>query len=138
MAESFEQIRFLCWGLILFIGLIGVLNIVNTVYTNIHTRIREIGMQRAVGMSKRSLYMTFLWEGAYYGLLGAALGAVFGYICTVFIKAAVTDEIRLTAFPLLSVLEAAAVSVAACLTATAFPLRAIGKMSIVDSVETVE
>lgn len=44
MAESFEQIRFLCWGLILFIGLIGILNIVNTVYVNIHTRIGEIGM----------------------------------------------------------------------------------------------
>ncbi len=51
LAESFEQIRLLCWGLILFIGLIGILNIINTVYTNIHTRIHEIGMQHAVGMS---------------------------------------------------------------------------------------
>jgi len=29
------------------------------------------------------------------------------------------------------------VSVAACLAATAIPLRAVGKMSIVDSIETV-
>ena len=138
MAESFEQIRLLCWGLILFIGLIGILNIVNTVYTNIHTRIGEIGMQRAVGMSKRSLYLTFLWEGAYYGLIAAVLGAGLGYICTVLIEAAVTDGIRLTDFPLIPVLEASAVSVAACLAATAVPLGAIGKMSIVDSIETVE
>lgn len=138
MAESFEQIRFLCWGLILFIGLIGILNIINTVYTNIHTRIGEIGMQRAIGMSERSLYQTFLWEGAYYGLTASVLGAVLGYICTVLVGAAATDGLKLTAFPLIPVLEAAAVSVAACLAATAIPLRAIGRMSIVDSIETVE
>ena len=132
MAESFEQIRFLCWELILFIGLIGILNIINTVYTNIHTRIGEIGM------SERSLYQTFLWEGAYYGLTASVLGAVLGYICTVLVGAAATDGLKLTAFPLIPVLEAAAVSVAACLAATAIPLRAIGRMSIVDSIETVE
>ena len=37
-----------------------------------------------------------------------------------------------------AILEAAAVSVAACLAATAIPLRAISRMSIVDSIETGE
>lgn len=138
MAESFEQIRLLCWGLILFIGLIGILNIVNTVYTNIHTRIHEIGMQRAIGMSSQSLYKTFLWEGAYYGLIASGIGGLCGYICTVFVEAAATDVLRLTAVPVAAILEAAAVSVAACLAATAVPLYGIGKMSIVDSIETVE
>ncbi len=65
LEESFKQIKTLCWGLIFFIGLIGILNIINTVYSNIHTRIVEIGMQRAIGMSIDSLYKTFLWEGVY-------------------------------------------------------------------------
>ena len=47
MIESFEQIKMLCWVLIIFIGIIGILNIINTVYSNIHTRVGEIGMQRA-------------------------------------------------------------------------------------------
>lgn len=138
MAESFEQIRLLCWGLILFIGLIGVLNIVNTVYTNIHTRVNEIGMQRAIGMSSASLYKTFLWEGVYYGLIASVIGAVCGYVCTIFVEAAANDSLQLGAVPVMSILEAAAVSVAACLIATAVPLRAIGRMSIVESIETVE
>lgn len=135
MAESFEQIRFLCWGLILFIGLIGILNIINTVYTNIHTRIQEIGMQRAVGMSVPGLYRTFLWEGAYYGLIASILGAILGYICTIFIGAAATDSFGVTAFPVTAVLEASVVSVASCLAATVVPLRTIGRLSIVDSIE---
>ena len=61
LTESFEQIRLLAWGLILFVALIGLLNIINTVYTNIHTRIAEIGMQRAIGMSAGSLFKVFLW-----------------------------------------------------------------------------
>ncbi|MDE6386271.1 MAG: ABC transporter permease [Lachnospiraceae bacterium] len=138
MAESFEQIRLLCWGLILFIGLIGILNIINTVYTNIHTRVNEIGMQRAIGMSGGSLYRTFLWEGAYYGIIASVIGAVCGYICTVFVEAAANDGLQFSAVPIVSIVEAAVVSVAACLIATAIPLRGIGKLSIVDSIEAVE
>ena len=55
-----EKLAKLCWVLIALIGVIGVLNIINTVYSNIHTRIGEIGMQRAIGMSAASLYKTFL------------------------------------------------------------------------------
>ena len=138
MAESFAQIKMLCWVLIALIGVIGVLNIINTVYSNIHTRIGEIGMQRAIGMSAASLYKTFLWEGAYYGIFASVIGAVLGYVCCIFVGAAQTDTLQLVAVPVAAILEAAAVSVAACLAATAIPLRAISRMSIVDSIETGE
>lgn len=138
MEESFAQIRMLCWALIAFIGVIGILNIINTVYSNIHTRVCEIGMQRAIGMSTKSLYQTFLWEGAYYGIFASVIGAAAGYVCDIFVGAASTDTLRLVAFPLLPVLEAAAVSIAACLLATAIPLRSISKMNIVESIEAVE
>ena len=138
MEESAAQINMLAWGLILFIGLIGVLNIINTVYTNIHTRIAEIGTQRAVGMSAGSLYRTFLWEGAYYGIIAAVIGCIAGYGCTVLVEAAAADELRLVFPPLLLMAEAVVLSIAACLLATAVPLRKIAKLSIVDSIETVE
>jgi len=138
LEESFEQIRLLAWGLILFIALIGLLNIINTVYTNIHTRVGEIGMQRAIGMSTGSLFKVFLWEGAYYGLIAAVIGVMAGYICTVFVEAARTDAIRLVAIPVIPVIEAVILSIGACLLATCIPLRRIRRMSIVDSIETVE
>ena len=125
LEESFAQTRFLAWGLILFVGLIGLLNIINTVYTNIHTRVTEIGMQRAIGMSTGSLFKVFLWEGAYYGMIAAVIGSIAGYICTI-------------ALPVLPMLEAAALAIAACLLATCIPLRRISRLSIVDSIETVE
>ena len=110
----------------------------NTVYSNIHTRIGEIGMQRAIGMSVASLYKTFLWEGAYYGIFASAIGVVLGYAYCIFVGATQTDTLQMVAVPVADILEAAAVSVAACLAATAIPLRAISGMSIVDSIETGE
>lgn len=138
LIESFVQINMLCWGLIVFIGFIGVLNIINTVYTNIHTRISEIGMQRAVGMSKQSLYKTFLWEGIYYGLIASAVGGFLGYICSAFVEAAANNMLQFSTVPIISILEAAAVSIIACLIATAIPLRSIAKAEIVKSIITVE
>lgn len=138
MAESFEQIRMLCWALILFVGVIGILNIINTVYSNIHTRIGEIGMQRAIGMSAASLQATFLWEGAYYGIFASVIGAVLGYVCCVFVGAAQTDSIQLVAIPFTAIGEAAVISIMACLLATAVPLRSIAKLDIVSTIENVE
>lgn len=138
LAESFAQIKLLAWGLILFVALIGLLNIVNTVYTNIHTRVAEIGMQRAIGMSAGSLYKVFLWEGAYYGLIASGVGSVLGYVCAVFVNAAAADALRLVPIPVAAVLEAAVLAVAACLLATCVPLRRVGKMSAVEAIEDVE
>lgn len=138
LAESFEQIRLLAWGLILFVALIGLLNIVNTVYTGIHTRVAEIGMQRAIGMSGTSLYKVFLWEGAYYGMIASAIGAAAGYLAVMFIEAAAAGEIRIIPLPVMPMLLAAISAIGACLIATCIPLKKVSRMSIVESIERVE
>ncbi len=138
LAESFAQIKLLAWGLILFVALIGLLNIVNTVYTNVHTRVKEIGMQRAIGMSAGSLYKVFLWEGVYYGLIASTVGGALGYICAVFVGAATTDTLQLVPVPVLPMVEAAVLAVAACLLATCVPLRRVGRLSAVEAIENVE
>lgn len=133
LAESFQQIKLLAWGLILLIGFIGLLNIINTTYTSIHTRINEIGIQRAIGMSTASLFKTFLWEGAYYGMIAGVIGAVAGYICVIIVEAAATNQVKFVALPVVPILQATAVSIMACLTAVYLPLRQIAKVSIVES-----
>lgn len=138
LRESYEQIRLLAWGLILFIGFIGLLNIINTMHTNIHTRMIEIGVQRAIGMSSKSLYKTFLWEGAYYGIFASLIGSVLGYICSIFIKAAAANEIQLIQIPFLSIMEVTILSLMVCLTATYIPLIKIAKMNVVESIKFVE
>ena len=80
----------------------------------------------------------FLWEGAYYGILAAVFGSFAGYLISVFMDAATAGELNLLNFPLIPVLSASCLSIAACLIATVIPLGKIKKMSIVDSIDTVE
>ncbi len=136
--ESGAQVRLLAWGLILFIGLIGLLNIINTVYTNIHTRAAEIGIGRAIGMSAESLYKVFLWEGFYYGIIGAAAGSIAGYVGAVFVEAAAAGEFRLISIPVVPIAAATVFSTGACILATGIPLRRINRISIVDAMGSVE
>lgn len=138
LRESFEQIQLLAWGFTLFVGLIGILNIINTVYTNIHTRLHEIGVQRAIGMSAGNLYQTFLWEGAYYGIFAAGIGGIAGYLCTVLFDAASSGIFRLTAAPIPLILQAALLAVAVCLLATGIPLKRVSRLGIVESLGCTE
>ena len=79
-----------------------------------------------------------MWEGAYYGMIAAVIGCVAGYGCAILVEAAATDELSLVFPPLIPMAEAVVLSLAACLLATAVPLRKIAKLSIVDSIEAVE
>lgn len=122
LAESFEQIRLMAWGLILFVGMIGLLNIVNTACTNIQTRMTEIGIWRAIGMSRESLYGVFLWESAYIGLIAALAGSTLGYLGLLFVEAGTTGAWQWIAVPVVPVLEASLLSLGACLMASVVPL----------------
>ena len=82
-------------------------------------------------MSTRSLYKTFLWEGAYYGLIATLIGGILGYICSLFINTAADNIVQAMVMPLITIAEAAIFSVLACLLATSIPLRRISKTDII-------
>ena len=132
-AVSFAQTRLLAWGVVLFLSFIGILNIINTVYTNLHTRMAEIGIQRAIGMSG-----TCLWEGAYYGIYAFLPGGILGCAGTFFLHAALKGSWEITAAPFLASAEAAVAAVAACLLAAAVPVRSVAGREIVRLTENTE
>ncbi|EGT3902229.1 ABC transporter permease [Clostridioides difficile] len=135
LKESFKQIEFLAWAVILFVGLIGTLNIINTTHTNINTRTNEIGVKRAIGMSNRSLYKMFLWEGVYYGIFAAIFGSIAGYASAIIINMATIEKLDFTNIPITSILQATIISVLTCIIATLIPLRKVKKMNIIDCID---
>ncbi|HBY2621326.1 TPA: ABC transporter permease [Clostridioides difficile] len=135
LKESFKQIEFLAWAVILFVGLIGTLNIINTTHTNINTRTNEIGVKRAIGMSNRSLYKMFLLEGVYYGIFAAIFGSIAGYASAIIINMATIEKLDFTNIPITSILQATIISVLACIIATLIPLRKVKKMNIIDCID---
>ena len=58
--------------------LIAALGIVNTLTINVIERVREIGILRAAGMTRRQVWRSVVVEAGVLGLAGALLGVVLG------------------------------------------------------------
>jgi putative ABC transport system permease protein len=58
--------------------LVGGIGIMNTMYTSVHERIREIGIMKAVGAKGRTITILFLIEAGFFGLFGGLGGIVLG------------------------------------------------------------
>lgn len=71
------------WGLNVF-GIITLLaagfGIINTLFMGVYERTREIGLMRAVGMSKLRIFSLFAIEATLLGLWGSLLGIVVGML----------------------------------------------------------
>lgn len=71
-------------GILAFImGLIGILNFINSVLTGIVTRQQEFAVLEAIGMTKKQLSRMLVLEGLYYALGTIVFSLVFGCIFSV-------------------------------------------------------
>ncbi len=97
--DLLENYRTPVYIFILFIGVFGVLNLLNTLITNILTRKRELGILQAVGMSNHQISKMLLTEGLLYTLgvfiLSISFGTLFGIlVCKVFSAMSVFGEVN--------------------------------------------
>ena len=57
---------------------VGAIGIMNTMYTSVHDRIKEIGIMKAVGAKNKTIVLIFLIESGIFGLAGGLGGIVLG------------------------------------------------------------
>ncbi len=72
------QFMVLMYGFIAVISLIGAVNIINTITTNLILRKKEIASLSAIGMTYKNIRQMILKEGVLYGLYGAFYGGIVG------------------------------------------------------------
>ncbi len=78
-ARNFNiQMRIYVYGFLVVIGVIGSLNIINTVQTNLLLRRREIGLLQAVGMTMGQIRKMATAEGIWFGVIGSFWGILLG------------------------------------------------------------
>jgi putative ABC transport system permease protein len=86
IGDQVNQLLYLIYALLGVSVLISVFGIVNTLMLSVHERTREIGMLRAIGITRRQLRRTIRFESAITSvigcLLGLVVGLVFGWIVT--------------------------------------------------------
>jgi len=77
-AGQIDQIVNLMYGLLGLAIVIALFSIANSISLSIHERTREIGLLRAVGMTRHQIGSVVRWEVVIVALLGTLLGAALG------------------------------------------------------------
>ncbi len=123
--------------LLLLAVVIAVLGIGNTLALSVFERTRELGLLRAVGMSRRQTRRMVRWEAAIVSLFGAVLGVavgiVFGVAAASALPGSFLDRIAIPTGTLVGLLVLAVV---AGLAAAIFPARRAARLDVLKAITT--
>ena len=89
-------------GLSLFVGAIGIMNIM---FVSVKERTREIGIRKAIGAKRRTILTQFISESAIICLLGGMIGLILAIILSLVINQFLPTSIQIDAFVLAVVIS---------------------------------
>ena len=132
-----DQLLGLVYALLALAILIALLGISNTLALSIVERTRELGVLRAVGMTRPQLRTTVRWEAVIIAVQGALLGLVIGVFFGWALVTALRDE-GLTTFdvPLTSLVVVVVLAALAGVVAAVLPARRAAKLDVLKAVVT--
>lgn len=127
----------LVYVLLTFAIVIAVFGIANTLGLSVIERTHEIGLLRAVGMTRRQLRSTIRWESVIVALLGAVLGLVIGVFFGWAMVTALRDQgINQLAFAPLSLALIIVIAGVFGVIAAILPARRAAKLDVLRAVTT--
>jgi putative ABC transport system permease protein len=91
-ADAVNQILGLVFALLALSIIVALLGIVNTLALSVHERTRELGMLRAVGMSRRQVRRMVRAESVITAGIGAVLGTVLGIVFALIVSRPLADQ----------------------------------------------
>lgn len=134
-----KQFSILLYGLVAVVSLIGALNIINTITTNLILRTREFGTLRAVGMSGKQMRLMIRIEAFLYGFWALLGGGTVGVLLYRLMYSSVMEHQAIPwEFPWLNLLVSGLAAVLLGLFSSAVPMERITRMNIVESIRAVE
>jgi len=137
---TFTTIINVIYGMLILIALVSLVvafvNIMNTMYTAILERTKEIGVMKAIGAKNSDILIIFVVESGLIGLIGGVLGILLGYMVSGIggsIAAANGFALLKPAYPLLLIVGCLVFSFSVGAAAGFFPARRASKLKPVDA-----
>jgi putative ABC transport system permease protein len=132
-----NQLLGLIYALLGLAILIAVLGITNTLALSIFERTRELGLLRAVGMTRSQLRSTVRWESVLIALFGTALGVVIGVAFGTSVLLALADEgLGAVVIPWGSLVVMALLAALCGVLAAVLPARRAAKLDVLGAIAT--
>jgi putative ABC transport system permease protein len=134
--QGLDTIVNLVFALLLLSVLIALLGIVNTLALSVHERTRELGMLRAVGMSRRQVRRMVRAESVITAVIGAVLGTLLGIAFAVIVSRPLADQGFVFVVPVGSLIAFFILAAIAGVLAAISPARRAAKVDVLRAVTT--
>ncbi len=132
-----DQLLGLIYVMLLLAIFIALLGIANTLALSIIERTRELGMMRAVGMTRGQLRSMIRWESVIIAIQGTLLGIVVGVFFGWALVTALADEgIETFRLPVATLLVIVVLAAVAGVLAAVWPARRAAKLDVLRAVVT--
>jgi len=130
--EPFTRILLILYVLLALSVIISLFGIVNTLVLTVFERTREIGMLRAIGMTRRQIRRMVLHESIITALIGATLGIVLGIALAALLIARV--DFIVFSFPTTQVIVFVLAAIVVGIVAAIFPARRAAKLDPLEAI----
>jgi putative ABC transport system permease protein len=133
--EQINQLLGLIYALLALAVIVSLFGIANTLALSIHERTRELGMLRAIGMSRRQVRTMIRYEAVITALIGALLGMVIGVIFAALIAQPLEDEGFALSYPIGTLIAMLAFAAFAGVIAAIAPARRASRLDILQALQ---
>jgi putative ABC transport system permease protein len=135
--KPINQLLALIYVLLALAIVIALLGIANTLALSIFERTRELGVMRAVGMTRRQLRSTIRWESVIVALQGTVLGLLVGiFFGWALVQAQKSQGITVFSLPYLTLVIVIVLAGLAGVAAAILPSRRAAKLNILQAIVT--
>ncbi|MCA1839716.1 MAG: ABC transporter permease [Actinomycetota bacterium] len=136
-AKQLDQLLGLVRALLALSIVIALIGITNTLALSVFERTRELGLLRAVGMTRRQVRAMIRGESVIIALIGTALGLALGsFFGWAIVKALASQGIREFVFPATQLLVVALFAGLAGVLAAVFPARRAARLDVLTAIAT--
>jgi putative ABC transport system permease protein len=130
-----NKILNLLYALLALSVIVSLVGIINTLVLTVFERTRELGMLRAVGMTRRQVRMMIRYESIVTSLMGAALGIVVGTFLAVLVTHSLSDQGIVFAFPALQIVYFVLAAIVVGILAAVLPARRAAGLNVLRALQ---
>ena len=114
---------------------VSLVGIVNTLVLTVFERTRELGMLRAVGMTRSQTRMMIRYESIVTSLMGAALGIAVGTFLAALVIHALSSQGLVFSFPVLTIVYFVIAAIVVGILAAILPARRAARLNVLEALQ---
>ena len=133
--EPINRLLNLLYVLLALSIIVSLFGIVNTLVLTVFERTRELGMLRAVGMTRTQTRMMIRYESIVTSLMGAALGIAVGTFLGALVIHALSGEGLVFSFPVMTIVYFVIAAIVVGLLAAILPARRAARLNVLEALQ---